>query len=98
MSCCAVYLYVYALSLGKDNFLDCDFESDDYCNWVKDEDATAGTWKLISGKTPTRNTGPSYDTTLGEDNDGSLFDIFLQSLLDGELEKVYWTNGSNKAN
>lgn len=42
----------------------CDFENQDFCNWMNLEGLDDFDWRLMTGETPTPDTGPSYDHTM----------------------------------
>ncbi|XP_076802493.1 MAM and LDL-receptor class A domain-containing protein 1-like [Clavelina lepadiformis] len=43
---------------------DCDFEDNDFCTWTSST-GVQGSWTVQTGPTPTENTGPPSDHTLG---------------------------------
>ena len=46
--------------------LSCSFEAGSTCSWTNSREGEA-VWLLTSGSTPTEDTGPSYDHTIGRD-------------------------------
>ena len=47
----------------------CDFETEDLCGYAQG-DGDDFNWKRRTGSTPSRETGPEYDHTLGENSTG----------------------------
>ncbi|XP_019616525.1 PREDICTED: MAM and LDL-receptor class A domain-containing protein 1-like [Branchiostoma belcheri] len=61
---CAFVLIVQHLQSGQCTTWSCDFETSDLCGYTQDT-ANGQDWIRHSGPTPTTNTGPSVDHTLG---------------------------------
>ncbi|KAI8507319.1 MAM domain-containing glycosylphosphatidylinositol anchor protein 2 [Branchiostoma belcheri] len=61
---CAFVLIVQHLQSGQCTTLSCDFETSDLCGYTQDT-TNDQDWIRHSGPTPTTNTGPSVDHTLG---------------------------------
>lgn len=55
--------------LFSENPLDCDFESNTFCNWEVKEGYT-NQWDTHTGTTSTQDTGPSQDHTESKNGAG----------------------------
>ena len=63
--------------------LACSFETGDLCSWTNSREGGA-MWLLTAGSTPSDDTGPAFDHTVG---DGSGYYVYTEAsfMMDGEF-------------
>ena len=71
--------------------LACTFESGDTCSWSNNREGEAA-WLLTSGSTPSADTGPSYDHTVG---DGTGHYLYTEASLMFSIVQKGFRSGGN---